>query len=67
MNNLRVGVIGIGNMGSAHANCIAKGEINGLELTAICDINSQKLCEFSKTFSNVNTYTDYKKLLNSRW
>ena len=38
MDMIRVGIIGIGNMGSAHASCIAEGKIQGMELVAVCDI-----------------------------
>lgn len=48
MKNIRVGVVGIGNMGTAHANCIFLGEIEGLTLTALCEINPQKT-EYYKT------------------
>lgn len=34
---VKMGVIGIGNMGSAHAQHIAGGEIPGMELTAVAD------------------------------
>ena len=30
MKNIRVAVIGMGNMGTAHATCIANGEIDGM-------------------------------------
>ena len=35
MNEVRIGVIGIGNMGTAHAAHIQKGLVNGLKLTAV--------------------------------
>ncbi|MDU5142722.1 MAG: Gfo/Idh/MocA family oxidoreductase [Paenibacillus dendritiformis] len=37
MDTVRIGVIGLGNMGSAHAKCIARGEIIGAVLAAVCD------------------------------
>ena len=37
MDNVRVGVIGFGNMGSAHAKHIFDGLIKGFTLTAVCD------------------------------
>ncbi|BFH13234.1 Gfo/Idh/MocA family oxidoreductase [Paenibacillus melissococcoides] len=37
MDTVRIGVIGLGNMGSAHAKCIARGEITGAVLGAVCD------------------------------
>lgn len=43
MNNVRIGVIGIGSIGRYHALYIAKGEVDGAELTAVCDINPGKL------------------------
>ncbi|MDO7907987.1 Gfo/Idh/MocA family oxidoreductase [Paenibacillus sp. JX-17] len=41
MNNIRVGVIGIGNMGSAHARTLSSGAIPGAVLTAVCDAREQ--------------------------
>lgn len=35
MDKVRIGIIGFGNMGSAHAKVIANGEIPGLALTCI--------------------------------
>ncbi len=42
MDKVRIGIIGIGNMGSAHAKNLVKGEVSGGELTAICDINPDR-------------------------
>ena len=38
MEQVRIGVVGIGCMGSAHAKNIADGGIEGLTLTAVCDV-----------------------------
>lgn len=43
MSKVRIGVVGIGSMGSAHADYIFKGEVEGAELTAVCDINPERL------------------------
>lgn len=37
MTSIRIGIIGFGNMGSAHAKCIEEGKIIGMTLGAICD------------------------------
>lgn len=37
MEKVRVGIIGIGNMGSSHAQKLAAGEVEEMELTAVCD------------------------------
>ncbi|MGI6280067.1 MAG: Gfo/Idh/MocA family protein [Acutalibacteraceae bacterium] len=65
MQKLRTGVIGIGNMGSAHASCIAGGQIDGLELTAVCDIKKEKLNAFKEMHGDIKTYTDYNLLIAS--
>ena len=43
MEQVRVGVIGIGNMGSSHARQLAAGKVPGAVLAAVCDINPQRL------------------------
>lgn len=43
MEKLRFGIIGIGNMGSAHARSLYNGEVPGAILTAVCDINPERL------------------------
>ncbi|WP_151734008.1 Gfo/Idh/MocA family protein ['Paenibacillus yunnanensis' Narsing Rao et al. 2020] len=42
MDKVRYGIIGIGNMGRAHAVSLL-GEVKGAELTAVCDVNPQQL------------------------
>lgn len=43
MQNVRIGVIGIGNMGSDHARYLARGGVPGGELAAVCDTNPERL------------------------
>ncbi|MGZ9586194.1 Gfo/Idh/MocA family protein [Paenibacillus marinisediminis] len=42
MQSVRIGIIGIGNMGSSHALSIVKGNIKGAVLGAVCDINPDR-------------------------
>jgi predicted dehydrogenase len=62
-DKVKVGIIGVGNMGSTHAANILANKINGLELTAVCDINENKLAPFYE--KNVKTFSDYKELISS--
>ena len=39
---VKIGIIGVGNMGSAHAKSILAGNIKGMELAAVCDIAAPK-------------------------
>lgn len=52
MDKVRVGIIGVGNMGSSHARQLAKGEVPGAELAAICDFNPGKLEWAANSFGN---------------
>ena len=66
MEHINAAVIGIGNMGSAHAACIAENEIKGMSLTAVCDISEKKLAAFSEKYSNIKRYTSYEELFNDK-
>lgn len=65
MNFVKVGIVGIGNIGTAHANTLYKGEVSGAKLTAVCDIlpNRREFCE--KNYSDVAIFDDYKKMFES--
>ncbi len=41
--DVRIGVIGIGNMGTPHSNNLQKGEVPGAKLTAVADIDPKRL------------------------
>lgn len=64
MNKLRVAVIGIGNMGYAHACHIATDQVKDMVLVAVCDIDSAKLDIAKEKLGDVAYYTDYHKLLD---
>ena len=34
---VKCGIIGVGNIGSAHAACLYGGQVDGMELAALCD------------------------------
>ena len=43
MDKVRIGIIGIGNMGSGHSLYLLPGEVSNAELTAICDIDPDRI------------------------
>ena len=43
MQNLRLGIIGLGNMGQAHADSILGGRVSRCRLAAVCDPDQQVL------------------------
>ena len=64
MLKLKVAVIGVGNMGFSHASHIAEGVIKGMELTAVCDCDTEKLKVVQEKLGDIAYYTDYHKLLD---
>ena len=65
MRNIRTAVIGIGNMGSAHAACILNGDIAGMTLAAVCDVDSDKRLGFDAAHPDILVYDDYLKMLEN--
>ncbi len=65
MNAVRVGIIGIGNMGTAHAKCIYSGKIEGMTLAAVCDIRPNRLEFCRENFENVPRFDDAECMLRS--
>ena len=62
---LKIGVVGIGSMGSFHAKQIYSGKINNLSLTAVCDIEPSKLEWARKHLKNVKHFSNYKEMIDS--
>lgn len=58
--NVRIGVIGAGNMGFAHAKYLHEGSIRGAELTAILEIRPSRISEIEHAFDerNVTVFSD---------
>ncbi len=49
MNPIRLGIVGLGNMGAVHAATVLAGKVPGLELTAVCDRDAARLAKFAST------------------
>lgn len=60
---VKVAVVGIGNMGSAHAMSIYKNRIQGLKLEAVCDTDEKRLAWASKKLKGVKCFSDYNELI----
>ena len=65
MKTVRTAVVGIGNIGSAHADAIFGGEIEGMTLAAVCDINPEKLRVFREANPGIREYEDFNELIRS--
>lgn len=62
MRKLRFGVVGVGGMGSGHAN--AMKNVEDIELTAVCDID-RKVCDRVASEYKVRGFTSYESLIDS--
>ena len=66
MDKVRFGIIGIGNMGSGHAQYLYAGDIKGACLAAVCDLKQSRLDWAKEKFGDdVARFTDYKEMLKS--
>lgn len=65
MDRLRVGIVGIGNMGSAHAVCLRDGKVPNMVLTAVCDIRESRRRWAEENLPASVVYERYTDLLDS--
>ncbi len=66
MDKVRIGIIGIGNMGSGHSRYLFAGEVPNAELTAVCDINPERLKWAKETFGDkVQTFDNADAMIAS--
>jgi predicted dehydrogenase len=61
VEKVRIGVIGVGQIGKRHLERYA--QIEGGEVVAIADINAEELARVSQRFGISDTYTDFRELL----
>jgi predicted dehydrogenase len=59
--SVRLGVVGLGNMGTTHCSTVLEGQVPNLELTAVCDLSPDKL----KRYTNQIQFTDSTRLIKS--
>ena len=67
-NDIRVGVVGTGRMGSSHVKSFH--EIPGVRVVAVCDVDKDHLDrvvgKFTDRKEKVDAYTDVRKLLDDK-
>lgn len=62
---LKFGIIGYGNEGTSYGRFISEGKVPNIDLVAICDINEGKLEKAKSIFPDIETFTDYKEMIDS--
>ena len=63
MENVKLGIVGLGNIGLSHAQCILNNSIKGLELVAGCDTDADRLSALTAQHPRLTGYGDYPELL----
>ncbi len=62
---IRVGIVGIGNMGSSHLRNYKENKMPEVEITAVCDIKEERLQWAEKEFPAIARFDSYDKMLDS--
>lgn len=66
MKKFRVGIIGTGNIGAKHLRHFIEGKVVNAEVTALCDINKEKMYRFRDQVSgNVQYFESAHELIHS--
>lgn len=60
-DKMKFGVVGCGHIGQRHLEVLHNEE--GAKLSAICDIDLEKLSRFQKLYPDVSTYSSYNEML----
>lgn len=61
MKNVKFGIVGLGNMGSAHAKALLSNQVPRAILAAVCDENPKKL----ESFENIKKFSSSDDLIAS--
>jgi len=67
MEKVRLGIIGIGGMGTNHVNSILAGQVPNMELTAVADIRQVRLDWAKENLpDSVSIFSDGRELIDSK-
>ena len=65
MNKVKIGIIGIGNMGKSHCKVLYEGQVPGAELTAVCDTDPRRFEHVRENFPGVKTFDTATEMYKS--
>lgn len=65
MDKVRYGVVGFGNMGTAHCKNLYGGSVPKAELTAICDISQSRLDAAKNLYPDISLFDNAEDLYKS--
>lgn len=62
LDKIRLGIVGVGNMGGSHARRVLNGEVARCELAAVCDTDAARLSGYPEP---VKCFSDSRELIRS--
>jgi predicted dehydrogenase len=65
MDKVRIGIVGLGVMGSNHAKFIFDGQVKNGELTAVCDTEANKMDWIKKEHPHIKCFNNAADMLDS--
>ncbi len=65
MRRVKIGIVGVGNIGSAHASTIYSGLASTLELCALCDNDEKRAGELKEEYKDIEIYSSYEEMIDS--
>lgn len=65
MKKVRLGIIGMGNMGIGHLKNVIDGKCPKIEVTAVADVDLQKLEEARAKLLSLSCFSDMEEMLDS--
>lgn len=65
MDKVKIGIIGIGNMGTQHVINITSGKVSNLEIGALCDIDPEKRKKLSEKYPNIKIFENSDEIIES--
>lgn len=65
MEKVRLGIIGVGNMGTGHLKSVVEGQCPRIEVTAVSDIAPEKLTRAREICPSAERFDDTIKMLDS--
>jgi len=65
VEQVRLGLVGFGVIGSMHSKYLADGEVSGVTLSCICDVSPDRLKLAKEMYPNVKLFSDYKEMIRS--
>ena len=65
MKKIRLGIVGLGSHGTGHTRNILSGACPELEITAVCDIDPERIAIHKETFGEFPSFIAYTDMINS--